>query len=1157
MIQQTRGVLCRRVSPAFGARMTLAYLLILAAVAMCGVVSAHEEKGFIETAIVQDIISGSGSSGPDQLTPVGDRLFFTAWQSLSPVNREVWVTSGSGAALVFDFAGSTNPEELVEINGTVYYPGRDSTVGRELFKTTGAGVTLVANIAPGDLNSNPRGLTAAGSKLFFIADDTVNGRELWVHDTVSQQTSLLQITRGPGDTTFFINPTSGPNFAALGDVVLFVADDGISGRELWRSDGLTVQQVADINPGSGSGLSFSSDPVSVASFPNMLAVGDTLFFAADDGASGRELWKTNGQVGNATRVADIRAGSLGSDPFDFAAAGSRLVFSANDGAGAGGVEPWVSDGSSAQRLRDISPGGSSSFASFFTTVGDRVFFTASDPAVGDELWVTDGTPVGTRLAANININGDSFPSKMAAGPDGLAYFFADDGENGTELWRSNGDPEGTVLVADINPGPGSSFSGNRIAATSDRVYFEADDGSRGNELWSVVVCGDDSFNKGGGSCTARPFPPPPKIPIIMVQGKLVLPSEFKVGQNNQTGNLIYLPATGTTVRALDGTQLSPMAGNNGYGKISDVYQGEVYLAVTQDSDFDGIPDSRESGEAITNPDLDNNNTPDVNEDIDADGLTFADEFYLGTIPTVRDSDGDGSIDSIDVLVDRVGRNFTVIPLLVNIYATNGTNEPSLTDPQHIRDAIDKANIMLRGARIRLAPVGIRLNVTAGDDGTGGGFSNDGKFQEAEIFKVIQAGKLELNQLPQGRGMKLAVAHSDVDSIQALENNARGVALHGQPTVIIRQLATVELTGSTLAHEIIHTFNLEHPKEGTPEDTPGNILTPGLEGRDAFTNSTDPDKGIENTQITDGQLATIERTGFLKQWGMKGSRRSPGRKIEYAGGAIVVPAEDQLPGQPAWLDIQSVDVTSELAQDQVQFLLHVGERLPTAPGSEAVYRFLMDTDNDPGTGVMIQGVAGVDREIEVWVVGDSADGQVAVSQITQHPGGEPLLLLPPPQIDSVVIMPPEGLPGPFLDSDRILLRVYKSDLNFTDDNVTITVIAETEAGDFADSATLVYDRLRYLSDPQLLLAVESATPGQSVAFTASGLTPGETYTVTANDIVVATGTVDGSGNVDATFPAPGADREDVQFVIIMDQSMLFGESVLVVPNRIFSSGFETP
>ena len=58
--------------------------------------------------------------------------------------------------------------------------------------------------------------------------------------------------------------------------------------------------VRDILPGPGDGLSF---------IPNLTAVGDTLFFEADDGTTGDELWASDGTEAGTRLVREIRTSS--------------------------------------------------------------------------------------------------------------------------------------------------------------------------------------------------------------------------------------------------------------------------------------------------------------------------------------------------------------------------------------------------------------------------------------------------------------------------------------------------------------------------------------------------------------------------------------------------------------------------------------------------------------------------------------------------------------------------------------------------------------------------------------------------------------------------------------------------------------------------------
>ena len=87
----------------------------------------------------------------------------------------------------------------------------------------------------------------------------------------------------------------------VGDTLYFDAQDGSTGFELWAYDtsNQSLWQVTDIRSGS---------PSSSPGYNLQYLMGDTLYFDAQDGST-IELWAHNTSNGTTWQVADISGGS--------------------------------------------------------------------------------------------------------------------------------------------------------------------------------------------------------------------------------------------------------------------------------------------------------------------------------------------------------------------------------------------------------------------------------------------------------------------------------------------------------------------------------------------------------------------------------------------------------------------------------------------------------------------------------------------------------------------------------------------------------------------------------------------------------------------------------------------------------------------------------
>lgn len=245
----------------------------------------------------------------------------------------------------------------------------------------------------------------------------------------------------------------------------FRANDGSSGAELWRYKNGSIEQVADINPGSGS------------SGPGQFAVyGNELYFKANDGTRGYELWKFDGV--QATSVADINPGSASSSPSSLTAYNGALYFRAKTAAT--GRELWRYDGQSASLVADINQGSKDAAPAALYVYANTLYFAANDGNSGKELWQYDGSAV-TQVADIRQGEEGSSPFNLTA-YKGALYFDADDGVHGRELWRYDG--TSAVLRKDIYPGAKGSIYPVGFTEYAGELFFTASTPEYGPELWA-------------------------------------------------------------------------------------------------------------------------------------------------------------------------------------------------------------------------------------------------------------------------------------------------------------------------------------------------------------------------------------------------------------------------------------------------------------------------------------------------------------------------------------------------------------------------------------------------------------------------------------------------------------------------------------------------
>jgi len=224
--------------------------------------------------------------------------------------------------------------------------------------------------------------------------------------------------------------------------------------------------VLDINPGSEG-----SHPY------DFIEMNGIIYFKADDGSHGIELWRSDGTVGGTYMVKEILPSAGGI--LDIVKAGSVLYLRVSDDEG---MSLWTSDGTlEGTEKNEIIGSGTN-----FSLVDDVLYYTHDDEINGLELWYYDPNYVAQSytIVATAGANGSIIPS----------------GENTVTL--------GDNLTFDISPSSGYHIldvlvDGASVGAVSSYTFYNVDS----NHTISATFAINDTP-------VAPPFVPPVVPPVI-------------------------------------------------------------------------------------------------------------------------------------------------------------------------------------------------------------------------------------------------------------------------------------------------------------------------------------------------------------------------------------------------------------------------------------------------------------------------------------------------------------------------------------------------------------------------------------------------------------------------------------------------------------------
>jgi ELWxxDGT repeat protein len=428
-----------------------------------------------------NVIGETGNSSDAKLlTKVGGLAYFSANDG---TDTALWKTDGTlkGTQKLKSFSSSLS--NFTEAGGFLYFVGNESATGTELWRSDGtaSGTLLVKDLLTGSEGSNPSSLTAAGGRLYFLANGISGSGAQQFYRTTVVGTDIELVTLPPIDP---LNPVYGVgNLAFHNNTLYFSAEQNAgnmgaslgSGKELW-----TINNAGDASPGVATMQDLRP---SGSSKPQGFVVANSKLYASAS-LSGSTFSLVKIDSNGAT---PIQSGLK--DPKNFVAVGNTLYFSGRTDDD--GTELWKLDTTNDQAsLLSIAPDTTSSTPRNLVAVGTSVYFFANDGA-GEGLWKVDnGSLTPTKVSITDASGMGTNPDELVA-IDNVLYFSADNAAKGRELWSYNATTNSMKLL-DINTqpdpaNPGNTFSSNpgRLTNINGFLYFIADNGLDGTELMSL------------------------------------------------------------------------------------------------------------------------------------------------------------------------------------------------------------------------------------------------------------------------------------------------------------------------------------------------------------------------------------------------------------------------------------------------------------------------------------------------------------------------------------------------------------------------------------------------------------------------------------------------------------------------------------------------
>jgi ELWxxDGT repeat protein len=257
------------------------------------------------------------------------------------------------------------------------------------------------------------------------------------------------------------------------DFVYFLAEVGTKGSELWKTDGTS----------GGTQLIKSFDYKKLGNANSLMVYKDKLYFIAETIEASKDIWVSDGTTAGTMVKFKGPIGSVNTFVWGLIENNGYLYYGTSSPSI--GTKVYLTDGTS-KILKTLDLTTWQQYPQRLMYFGNKVLFTSDeiDQDSSTSIWVTNDTFIKPKKLIGFENKNRKARITLEQSVHNKVYFSVkEEAKDYKTFWVTDGTQGGTKMILDLDPGNNGSNWPRVMAAIDSVLYFSASDQNHGYELW--------------------------------------------------------------------------------------------------------------------------------------------------------------------------------------------------------------------------------------------------------------------------------------------------------------------------------------------------------------------------------------------------------------------------------------------------------------------------------------------------------------------------------------------------------------------------------------------------------------------------------------------------------------------------------------------------